>query len=83
MQIHPPPDEVLVKIRSALESAIPEAAVEVAGAAGHFEIRVTSKVFEGKNTLAKQRIVYSAIAHLMKGDEAPVHAVDRLETLVP
>jgi len=83
VQIHPPADETLVKIRAAIEAAIPDGAIEVAGAAGHFEIRVTSKVFEGKNSLSKQRIVYSAIAHLMKGDEAPVHAVDKLETLVP
>jgi len=27
--------------------------------------------------------VYSAIAHLMKGDLAPVHAVDKLKTRVP
>lgn len=83
MQIHPPADEVLVKIREAIASAIPDGEIDVAGAAGHFEIRVTSKVFEGKNTLSKQRLVYSAIAHLMKGDEAPVHAVDKLETLIP
>jgi hypothetical protein len=33
--------------------------------------------------LESQRLVYSAIAHLMKGDLAPVHAVDKLKTRVP
>jgi len=33
--------------------------------------------------LESQRMVYGAIAHLMKGDLAPVHAVDRLQTRVP
>jgi hypothetical protein len=28
----------------------------------------------------QQQRVYAAIAHLMKGDSAPVHAVDRLVT---
>lgn len=83
MQIHPPPREVIGQIREAIEGAISGAEVEVSGAAGHFEIRVVANAFEGKNTLAKQRMVYAAIAHLMKGDGAPVHAVDRLETLLP
>ena len=67
----------------AILEALPDAEIEVSGGGGHFAIRVVSPEFEGKNTLAKQRLVYGAIAHLMKGDEAPVHAVDRLETLVP
>jgi acid stress-induced BolA-like protein IbaG/YrbA len=33
-------------------------------------------VFTGKNMVDSQRIVYGAIAHLMKGNVAPVHAVD-------
>ena len=83
LQIHPPPRETIEQIESAILEAIPDAKVEVNGSGGHFEISVVSSVFEGKNTLAKQRIVYSAIADLMKGDAAPVHAVDRLETRTP
>ncbi len=83
LQIHPPPKEVIQEIREAIEATLDDAEVEVTGAAGHFEIRVVSQAFEGKNTLAKQRLVYSAIAPLMKGDAAPVHAIDRLETIVP
>ncbi|MCP4003655.1 MAG: BolA/IbaG family iron-sulfur metabolism protein [bacterium] len=83
MQIHPPPREVIGQIREVLENAFEGAEIEVTGMAGHFEIRVVSSAFEGKNTLAKQRLVYRALAPLMKGDEAPVHAVDRLETIVP
>ena len=55
----------------------------MSGGGGHFEIRVIADTFQGKKTLEKQRLVYQAIAHLMKGPEAPVHAVDKLETLVP
>jgi stress-induced morphogen len=44
---------------------------------------VTSGSFDGKNSLARQRMVYAAIAHLMRGEGAPIHAIDRLETSVP
>ncbi len=83
MQIHPPPREVIAEIREAIEGSLEGSDVEVSGAGGHFEIRVVSTAFAGKKTLAKQRLVYTAIAHLMKGENAPVHAIDRLETLVP
>ena len=53
------------------------------GGGGHFNIEVTSPVFAGKNMLQSQRMVYSAIADLMKGDRAPVHAVDSLKTRTP
>ena len=38
-----------------------------------------SKSFEGQRTLAKHKLVLGAIAHLMQGDGAPVHAVDRID----
>ena len=53
------------------------------GGGGHFNIEVTSPVFAGKNMLESQRMVYGAIADLMKGDRAPVHAVDSLKTRIP
>jgi acid stress-induced BolA-like protein IbaG/YrbA len=67
-------------IRDSIQKAIPDARTEVRGGGGHYEIEVVSPVFEGKSTLERQRLVYSAIAHLMKGDMAPVHAVDSLKT---
>ena len=83
LQIHPPPLEVIGQIRDAIESAIAGAEIEVSGSGGHFEIRVVSEVFADMNTLARQRLVYAAIAQLMKGDGAPVHAIDRMQTVVP
>ena len=83
LQIHAPPDEVIGKIRAAIEAALPCEKVDVRGSGGHFEIRVVSSAFKGKNTLAKQRLVLGAIAGLMKGDGAPVHAIDVLETREP
>ena len=46
-------------------------------------VAVVSTAFEGKRILEQQRLVYSAIAHLMAGDTAPVHAVDRMVCKTP
>lgn len=83
LRINRPPSETSERIREAIEAAIPGADVTATGMGGHFEIRVVSEVFEGKNTLAKHRLVLRAISDLMKGEDAPVHAVDKIEALVP
>jgi acid stress-induced BolA-like protein IbaG/YrbA len=70
-------------IKKAIEEKIADAAAEVTGNGGHFSIVVTSPVFAGKSMLESQRLVYSAITHLMAGDSAPVHAVDSLKTRTP
>jgi len=71
------------QIKQSILQAIPGAEVEVSGASGHFEIYVCSSEFEGQRILQKQRRVYSAIKHLMAGDNAPLHAVDRMVCEVP
>lgn len=70
-------------IREAIAAKIADAQVEVTGGGGHFSIVVVSTVFDGKSMVDSQRLVYGAITHLMKGDMAPVHAVDKLVTRVP
>ena len=70
-------------VTQAIVGKIPDAKVLVNGGGGHFTISVVSNVFAGKGMLESQRLVYSAIAHLMKGDRAPVHAVDSLKTRTP
>jgi len=70
-------------VREAIEQAIPGSQATVTGGGGHFSIEVVAAAFAGKGMLESQRLVYSAIAHLMKGDLAPVHAVDTLKTRVP
>lgn len=77
-----PQPSITDAIRQAVEAAIPESTVQVSGGGGHFTLEVTSKAFEGKNRVQSQRMVLSAIAHLMKGDAAPVHAIDSLRTHV-
>jgi len=75
--------DILQAIRDAIMQKLLGAQVEVSGAGGHYTIGVVSPEFAGKSMLASQRLVYGAIAHLMNGDRAPVHAVDKLTTRVP
>jgi acid stress-induced BolA-like protein IbaG/YrbA len=76
--------EVVEAIRGSILEAIPDADISVAtGGPGHFEIRVVSPIFAGRTRVKQQQLVYGAIAHLMSGQAAPVHAVDRLECLTP
>jgi len=71
-------------IRTAIAEALPGAVVEVqAGSPGHYQISVVSEAFRGKSMVQQQQLVYAAIAHLMRGEAAPLHAVDRLRTAVP
>jgi len=68
-------------IRQSIEAALPGATARVqANSPGHFEVEVTAAAFAGKTMVQQQQLVYAAIAHLMKGEDAPVHAIDRLRT---
>lgn len=85
MSLHPTDfkGDVVAALREAIEREIPGAQAAVSGGGGHFSIEVTASAFKGLGMLESQRLVYGAIAHLMKGDLAPVHAVDSLKTKVP
>ena len=78
------PETIGPRIRAAIEAAVAGAAAEVSPVSpGHFEIRVTSAAFVGKSKLQQHQLVYGAIAPLMKGDDAPVHAIDQLDCRTP
>ena len=80
----PNPADVADQIRRAIAEALPAATIEVRPQGpGHFEIAVTDVAFAGKPRVRQQQLVYGAIAHLMSGANAPVHAVDRLDCRVP
>ena len=77
----PSGDDTVRDLERAITAAFPEARVEVRGnGGGHFEIRVVSSTFAQQSRVVQQQRVYAAIAPLMKGDAAPVHAIDRLIT---
>ena len=78
------PEDVVGKLRGNIEAAIEGAEVTVTTAGpGHFEIRVVSSAFEGLNRVKQQQLVYGAITDLMAGQNAPVHAIDKMECITP
>lgn len=76
--------DIIEQMRTAIKAAVDceDLSVEC-GSPGHYAVRVVSGVFAELNRVKQQQLVYGAIAHLMKGDAAPVHAIDRLECVVP
>lgn len=80
----PEPEEIARELAAAISKALPDASVDVQiGSPGHFELAVTSSAFAGLNRVKQQQTVYAAIAHLMAGDSAPVHAIDRMTIRTP
>ena len=75
---------ITAQIRDAILQALPGADVRVSAAQpGHFSLSVRSAQFQNQSRVACQRLVLKAIAPLMSGERAPVHAIDQLETLLP
>ncbi|MYD96087.1 MAG: BolA/IbaG family iron-sulfur metabolism protein [Gammaproteobacteria bacterium] len=60
-------------LQERIESAIPEAVVEVSGEGNRFEIRVVAQAFEGLSRVKRQQAVYAAIGDLISS--GAVHAV--------
>ena len=80
----PDPLAVVQQMHDAIAAKIPNAEIQVEPKGpGHFEIRVTSSVFAGQSQVKQHQLVYSAIWHLMAGNEPPIHAIDRLDCAIP
>ena len=86
------PDDRRARIEEAIRERLAAVHVEVideshlhaghAGAAsggGHFRALIVSSRFEGANSLARQRLVYAALAEEMRGE---IHALS-MRTLTP
>ena len=73
-------DPIIRQLHQAIEAAVDCDEIQIGcGSPGHFTIRVVSSEFEGLSRVKQQQLVYAAIAPLMAGNQAPVHAVDRLD----
>ena len=70
---------VAEQLHQALAAAFPDGQVRVEGDGRHFTVQVVSAAFAGQGPVQRQRAVYRAIRHLMQGDDAPVHAIDRMD----
>jgi stress-induced morphogen len=70
-------------LERAILNAVPDAKVEiVSSGGGHYSLQVRSPAFRDRSTLERHRLVLGAIAPLMAGESAPVHAIDTLKTAV-
>ena len=77
--------ERIARIRAALERQLAPASLEIlddsaahaghAGAreGGHFRVTLVSEAFRGRSAIERHRIVYAAVADLMKSD---IHALN-------
>ncbi len=74
-----PATSVAEQLHQALAAAFPDGQVHVEGDGRHFSVRVVSAAFAGQGPVQRQRAVYRAIGHLMRGDDAPVHAIDHMD----
>jgi stress-induced morphogen len=73
-----PPD----RLREVLTGAFPDAEidlVDLTGTQDHYQARVVSRAFDGKNPIEQHQLVYAALGDLMKG---PIHAL-ALKTYTP
>ncbi len=73
--ITPPSPET---IQATIEAALPNSVVTVSGDGYHYEARIVSPSFEGKNLMARHRLVYGALSAFMPA----IHALS-LKTLTP
>lgn len=72
----------LEQMESAIRGRLPDAEVKItSGSGGHYAVWVRDAAFAGLGKLAAHRLVLGALAPLMAGPNAPVHAIDTLETL--
>ena len=71
------------EIKQRIETAIPEAQVEVMpGGDRHYTLKVISGSFEGLTQVKQHQMVYAAITDLMSGNDAPIHAIDKMDLRV-
>ena len=75
--------ELTDEIKQRIETAIPEAQVEVMpGGDRHYTLKVISGSFEGLTQVKQHQMVYAAITDLMSGNDAPIHAIDKMDLRV-
>ncbi len=68
------------EIQQLISQGLPDAEVVVRGDDGqHFEAEIVSPAFEGKNTVARHRLVYATLGDRMGGE---IHAWS-MRTLTP
>jgi acid stress-induced BolA-like protein IbaG/YrbA len=77
------PSDLTDNIKQRIETAIPNAQVDVmAGGDRHYALKVISESFDGLSQVKQHQLVYAAIKDLMSGDDALIHAIDKMDLRV-
>lgn len=76
-------ENIIEEIKKRIHEHFEVIELNVTGSAGHYTIRLMSPDFEGKSSVSQQRMVFQALGDLILGASAPIHAIDRMETLLP
>lgn len=67
------------EITHRIEAKIPHSHAQVSCTGpGHYVLNVNAPIFESLSMVKQQQLVYSAITDLMAGNDAPVHAIDKM-----
>ncbi len=72
-------NNILDEIKQRIETAIPDSKAEVlSGSERHYELNIISALFDGLSPVKQQQMVYATIKDLMSGNDAPIHAIDKM-----
>lgn len=75
--------DLMTEIKNRIENSIPNTQAEVFSASDrHYSLTVISQCFADLPQVKQHQLVYAAIADLMKGDSAPIHAIDKMDLRV-
>ena len=73
-------EDLSTDIQQRIETKIPNAQVQVIqGSDKHYALIVISETFAGMSQVKQHQLVYSAITDLMTGNDAPIHAIDKMD----
>ena len=68
------PEDITARIRKALPDADVQI-VDTTGGGDHFSATVISTAFADKGLVDRHRLVYAALAEVIHGPRAPIHAL--------
>ena len=68
------PDDITARIRKALPDADVQI-VDTTGGGDHFSATIVSSAFADKGLIDRHRLVYAALAEVIQGPRAPIHAL--------
>ncbi|MFK5949434.1 MAG: BolA/IbaG family iron-sulfur metabolism protein [Methylococcales bacterium] len=72
--------DISSEIKQRIEHAIAGSQVNVVcGGNKHYSLTVFSACFDGISQVKQHQRVYAAIKDLMAGNDAPIHAIDKID----